>query len=214
VRLVLYGVSSPYAADAVETAVRLGWELAACIRNVSDGEPPPELPSVLGAEDVPPELLSLPFLVPLMKPAARRAASEDALARGFRDAATMIDPTATVARSARVGPGSYVNAQAILAAGAIAGAGCAINRGASIGHHTELGGYASIGPGAVTGGACRIGAGAFLGVGAILAPEVTVGAGAIVGAGAVVIADVAPGSTVVGNPARPIRRDDPSGADL
>jgi len=203
-RLVLYGVSSPHAADAVETAARLGWKLAACVQNIPDIDPPEEVPFVLDAEQLGPELLRLPFLVPLMKPEARRAAGEEAIARGFRDQATMVDPTAAVASSARVGPGSYVNAGAILAAGVRVGVACAINRGASIGHHTVLGDYASVGPGAVTGGACVVGEGAFLGVGAVLAPEVSVGPGALVGAGAVVIDDVEPGVTVVGNPARPI----------
>lgn len=45
---------------------------------------------------------------------------------------------------------------------------------------------------------------ASLGTGAIILPGVTIGAGATVGAGAVVTRDVADGSTVVGNPARPI----------
>jgi len=210
VRLILYGVSSPYAADAVETAGRLGWELAACIRNVAGGAPPEELPSLLDAEHLTPELLGLPFLVPLMKPAARRAAGADAIARGFSEAATMLDPTAIVARSAHIGAGSYVNAGATLAAGVAAGVSCAINRSASIGHHTVLDDYVSIGPGALTGGGCRVGEEAFLGVGAILAPEVTVGARAVVGAGAVVIDDVPAESTVVGNPARSIRAERPA----
>jgi sugar O-acyltransferase (sialic acid O-acetyltransferase NeuD family) len=204
VRIVLYGVSSPYAADAAETAGRLGWELAACVRNVPEGEPPPELPSVLDAELLGAEELALPFLVPLMKPVARLAASEDALARGFDAPATMLDPTATIASTALLGPGCYVNARAILAAGVVAGEGCAINRGASIGHHTTLDDWASVGPGVVTGGSCRLGRGCFLGVGAVIAPEVVVGEGAVVGAGAVVIRDVPASATVVGNPARAI----------
>ena len=203
-KIVLYGVSSPYAADAVETAARLGWELAACVRNVPDGETPAELPAVIEAERLTPELLELPFLVPLMKGESRRAAEADAHTRGFRDRVTMVDPTAVLALSAQIGAGSYVNAAAILAAGVRAGAGCAVNRGASVGHHAVLEDYVSLGPGAVTGGGCRLCEGAFLGVGAVIAPEVRVGAGATVGAGAVVIADVPEGSTVVGNPARAI----------
>ena len=48
----------------------------------------------------------------------------------------------------------------------------------------------------------------WLGASAIVLPGITVGDGAIVGAGAVVTRDVAPGTTVVGNPARPVRRSD------
>ena len=50
-----------------------------------------------------------------------------------------------------------------------------------------------------------VGENAWIGGGAILLPGVTVGRDAIVGAGAVVTRDVAPGTTVAGNPARPLR---------
>jgi maltose O-acetyltransferase len=50
-----------------------------------------------------------------------------------------------------------------------------------------------------------IGADVWIGGGALILPGVTIDDGAIVGAGAVVTRDVAAGSTVVGNPARPVR---------
>lgn len=49
-----------------------------------------------------------------------------------------------------------------------------------------------------------VGRRASLGSGAVILGGVTIGEGALVGAGAVVTKDVAPGSTVVGNPARPL----------
>lgn len=49
--------------------------------------------------------------------------------------------------------------------------------------------------------------GALIGSGAVLLPGITIGEGAMVGAGAVVTKDVPAGVTVVGNPARPFRRD-------
>lgn len=45
---------------------------------------------------------------------------------------------------------------------------------------------------------------AFIGAGAIITPGMTIGENAIVGAGAVVTKDVPDGTTVAGNPARPI----------
>lgn len=61
-----------------------------------------------------------------------------------------------------------------------------------------------------------VGAGVTLGANSTLIGDVTVGEGATVGAGAVVVDDVPPGTTVVGNPARPIEdasRDPPSGGE-
>jgi maltose O-acetyltransferase len=50
----------------------------------------------------------------------------------------------------------------------------------------------------------RIGRHAWIGGGAIILPGVSIGDDAVVGAGAVVTRDVPAGTTVVGNPARPI----------
>ncbi len=50
-----------------------------------------------------------------------------------------------------------------------------------------------------------IGDDVWIGIGAIVLKGVRIGPGARVGAGAVVTADVAPGTTVIGNPARPLQ---------
>jgi sugar O-acyltransferase (sialic acid O-acetyltransferase NeuD family) len=203
--LVLYAVSSPYAAEAMETARRLGWEVEACVRNVPGLPVSAELPSVVEVDELPSQLHSLPFTVPLITPGHRHAATADARARGFRAQAELIDPTAVVASDVELGEGSYVNAGAILGAGVRAGASFSANRGASLGHHTRIGDYVTIGPAAATGGCCELERGAFVGVGAMLAPEVKIGANAVIGVGAVVVDDVPPGVVVAGNPARVLR---------
>lgn len=204
-RLVLYAISSPYAAEAVETIGRLGWDIAACVRNLPGTQVPSELSGIVEADELTSELVALPFAVPLITPGHRRSAIADARSHGFEEIASLLDPTAIIARSASFASGAYVNAGAIVAAGVQAGAGCTINRGASIGHHCEIGDYVTIGPGVTTGGGCRFDAGAFAGAGAVVAPDVEVGANAVLGAGTVVLSDVPEGAVVVGNPGRVLR---------
>lgn len=55
-----------------------------------------------------------------------------------------------------------------------------------------------------------IGKRVWIGGGAIILAGVTIGDGAVVGAGSVVTKNVAPGAVVVGNPARPIRKEKPA----
>ena len=63
-----------------------------------------------------------------------------------------------------------------------------------------------VAPGATLCGVVHVGINGWIGAGATVLPRVRIGADAIVGAGAVVTRDVPAGATVVGIPARPIRR--------
>lgn len=208
-RIVLYAVSTPHASELVETARRLGWEIAAAVRNLAGAPVPQEIEAVVDVDELDPRLLALEFAVPQTSPAARYRALADARRRGFNRAATMTDPTAVLSGSATLGDGVYVGAGSVVGAGATAGVGCLINRSCSVAHHAALADYVTTGPGVVVAGGGRIDSGAFLGAGCVLAPEIQVGAGALVGAGAVVIRDVGPGEVVVGNPARLLKRVDP-----
>lgn len=117
---------------------------------------------------------------------------------------TLVHRTAFVAGNARLGQACQVLAQAAVCAEAVLGDSVIVNTAASVDHECELGAGVHVGPGARLAGEVRVGAGAFVGTGAVVLPRIRIGANAIVGAGAVVTRDVPAGTTVIGNPARPL----------
>lgn len=144
-------------------------------------------------------------VLPAIGSTRRRALVERLVAEG-RDLATLIHPSAVVARSASIAPGCVLFAGVIVGARTVIGAGTIVNRGALIGHHTVIGSHVFVGPGANIAGGVTIGDEAYIAMAAVVRDDRTVGARATLGAGAVVIDDVPPDTVVVGLPARPLIR--------
>jgi hypothetical protein len=205
--IVLYGSTSSIIVDVEETCARLGLAIAAIVKNVAGDDFALSGAPVVAPDELPALLKSLPFAVPIFGPAHRRDASEDAHRRGFERAATLIDPTATVAVSASIAPGSYVNSGVVIGGAARIGAFAFINRSASIGHHAELADFVSIGPGAHIAGAVRLGRGAVVSTGAVILPKIAIGSNSVIGAGSVVTKSVPERCLVVGNPGRIVASD-------
>ncbi|KAI9013466.1 acetyltransferase [Hyaloraphidium curvatum] len=211
--LYLFGIDSPYAVDAWESANRAGLRVRG-VRNIASGSAPDDVfPDPLDVSDpADPEdgpsnsdsLKGAPFVVPLVSPHHRSRAASHAASLGLVPG-RLVDPTAAVAATSLAGPGLYVNALAAIGARASLGAHCAVNRSASVGHHVRAGDYVSFGPGCVVCGSVTLGDGAFVGGGATVLPQVRIGRNAVVGAGAVVTTDVPDNALVVGNPARVMR---------
>lgn len=118
---------------------------------------------------------------------------------------TAIHPSAFVAASAQIAPGSQILALSAVCVEVTMGISCIINTGATVDHECRLGDGVHIAPGAHLAGCVEIGDMAMIGTGAVVLPHIKIGYGAVVGAGAVVIDDVPPMSVVVGNPARIIK---------
>lgn len=203
--VVLYGVGSPLAVDVQESCRRAGMTIAACIRNVDGdtflifGNTP------ISPQDIDPQLLSHPVVLPMFGPRNRAFAWEEARRFGFTRAGTLVDPSAVLAGSAVVGAGVYLNAGVVIGGCVTLEDFALVNRAASIGHHSHLGAYSSVGPGVSIAGSVRIGRNAVLGAGAVIGPGMNIGDDAVVGTGSVVLKDVPPRSVVLGNPARIVR---------
>jgi len=116
--------------------------------------------------------------------------------------ATIIHPSASVSRHARIGVGTALLQNVVVNADIVIGDHSFVDYGALLGHDAIIGDFVTIAPGAVISGGVRLGAGAYVGAGAMLRDGISVGEGAVLGMGAVVVKDVPPTAVMVGNPAR------------
>lgn len=121
----------------------------------------------------------------------------------------MTHSSAFVAKDALIGDGCQILAMSAVCTSVSLGSAVIVNTRASVDHDCVLGDGVHIAPGATLSGEVTVGKFAFVGAGAIVLPRVRIGEGAVVGAGAVVTRDVAAGETVVGNPARIHRKNQP-----
>jgi len=120
---------------------------------------------------------------------------------------TVVHPTAFVAATVELGPGTQVLAQTAISADAELGSACIVNTRASVDHECRLGDGVHIGPGATLAGCVQVGGNTLVGTGATILPRVRLGRNVLVGAGAVVTRDVPDNQVVFGNPARFIREN-------
>jgi sugar O-acyltransferase (sialic acid O-acetyltransferase NeuD family) len=112
---------------------------------------------------------------------------------------------ATIASSAAIGHGNFINAGAILGSEVEVGQHCIIHSGAILESGVKIEDYVQIGAGTIVNAGVTIEEGAFIGSGANIVGGVTIGKGARVGAGSVVIQPIKKGETVFGNPAAEVK---------
>ena len=133
----------------------------------------------------------------------RRLLFEKFMQKGYRFA-TVIHPSAVVARDVTLGEGVQIMAGVVLQPGVSIGADTIINTAASIDHDCRIGAHTHIAPGAVLSGGVRVGSEVHLGTAAAVIHNIEIGDRSLVAAGAVVTRQVRPGSRVSGVPANEI----------
>ena len=120
--------------------------------------------------------------------------------------ANAIHPAAVIARTAVLGKGIIINANAVIQPYARLGNHVMIHAGVVIEHDCVIGNYANLAPGVVLAGHVKVGKGAMVYTAAAVIPAIEIGDNAVVGAGAVVLKNVKNNATVVGCPAREIKK--------
>ncbi|MBO0602537.1 acetyltransferase [Sporosarcina sp. E16_3] len=126
--------------------------------------------------------------------------SPDKYIRAIHSSA-IVSPSAKIGNGAVVMPGVIINVDAIIEEHVIVNSGCVVE------HDCVVSKFSHISPLAVLTGGVRIGEGTHIGAGASVIPLKTIGAWTVVGAGAVVVSDIEDRVTVVGSPARVIKRE-------
>jgi sugar O-acyltransferase (sialic acid O-acetyltransferase NeuD family) len=128
--------------------------------------------------------------------------------------ATLVHPLASVSSRSSLGVGVCVNFGVSLAGGVSAGDHVYLGAGCIVGHDTVVGDHSVLAPAAVLSGFVHVGPACYIGTSAAVRGRVRIGEGALVGMGTVVLRDVDAETTVVGNPARVLRRRRPDNSGV
>lgn len=116
--------------------------------------------------------------------------------------ATLIHPSATIARSARLGAGVIVCPQAVISADAHVDDFVSINVLSSVGHDVHVGAYSTLSSHVDLMGSVSIGECVFFGSGAKVLPKLKIAAGSTIGAGATIMRSVTERAVMYAQPAK------------
>jgi sugar O-acyltransferase (sialic acid O-acetyltransferase NeuD family) len=119
---------------------------------------------------------------------------------------TLVHPSTSISRTARLGPGSVVLQHAVVASDVTIGSHVVILPNAVISHESRVGDYTCVAGGVCVSGRVSVGQNCYLGSNSTIIGDVEIGERSLVGMGSVVLQSVQPGSVVAGNPARFLRR--------
>ncbi|WP_373077086.1 acetyltransferase [Fusobacterium varium] len=125
-----------------------------------------------------------------------------------RKYATLIHPNVQKSKFVKIEEGVIICSNNILTVNIEIGKHSIINLNSTIGHDVKLKDYVTILPGCNISGNVNIGESSVLGTGTTIIQNKKVGKNVIIGAGTVVIRDIEDNCTVVGNPAKVIKRND------
>lgn len=119
---------------------------------------------------------------------------------------SLLHPKGFISKRAEIDVGTVVMAGVSINSSVKIGKHVIINTNSSIDHDCIIGDYVHVAPNASLAGGISVGEGTFIGIGACVKQDIKIGKWAIIGAGSVVVADVSDYSTVLGNPARKIKK--------
>lgn len=118
----------------------------------------------------------------------------------------IIDKTALISDSVKIGTGNFIGKMAVINIGTVIGDNNMVNSKSLIEHHCTIMNHTRIATAAVMNGDVVVEDGAYLGSMACCIGQQRLGEFSIIGAGAVVLGNIEPHCTAVGIPAKVIKR--------
>ena len=120
--------------------------------------------------------------------------------------ATIIDPSAVIAKGVNIGEGCFVGKNAVVNSGSRIGICSVINSSAIVEHDSSVGCFVHISPGTTICGQVSVGNDSHIGAGSVVRQLISIGSGSVIGVGSVVVKDIPDNVKAYGNPCRVIEQ--------
>lgn len=150
---------------------------------------------------------SMEAVIAIGEPLHRETLHGKLVSHGIR-LTQVLDPSAIVSPTARLGNGVILAPFCSVAANARVGDNVAVNVQAIIGHDITIDDHTVISSMVNLGGACTVGESSYIGMGSQIKDELKIGSRVIVGMGSVVHHNIDDDLIALGNPARVLRRNE------
>jgi sugar O-acyltransferase (sialic acid O-acetyltransferase NeuD family) len=141
------------------------------------------------------------FVVAIADPETKKSVVDKMRCFGARFA-TIVHPSAAIAKTAVLGEGCIVCPQSVVSADATLSDFVTVNVLSSVGHDVAVGKYSTLSSHVDLTGFVEVGEGVFLGTGAKVLPKLKIGNSAKIGAGSIVVRNVQEGVVMYAMPAK------------
>ena len=121
---------------------------------------------------------------------------------------TLVDPDVSIPDSTKLGTGAIICKYVSITSDVKIGKNVYVHPMACIGHDSQIGDHSIISSYVDVAGECVIGSETFLAIGTIMKQQIKIGSGCIVGMGSVVYNNISDNLIAMGNPARPMKKNE------
>jgi len=136
----------------------------------------------------------------------RRKISEATRKISNKSAINAIHPRSVLSKKINLGHGVMIGPSAVINSMSTIGNGVICNTNTVIEHECNLGNFSHIAPGTVLCGNVTVGNNTFVGAGSVVRQGIIIGNNVIIGAGTTVVKNIPDNTTVIGNPARVLKK--------